>query len=239
MKIILASSFNNNEKDENGVRYPVAMPKSFVSNIKKHIYKFDNVVVVANDPNSFMITEMYANLIFDSLELSKLLFKNKIILDNRNKTKAKQIIETADLIFLCGGEIVCQLEFFKEIGLKKLLKNSNALCIGGSAGAMNLCDTVFNFPETQEEVDNRKDCEYFLNGLGFFDKIIIPHFEYGETNKYSKSDLDVFNEYILPLSKGREFLAYGDDSYIILDNNKVNYIGKFYKIKDGTITEML
>ena len=233
MRIILASSFNCNEKDGKGVRFPIPLTNtnSYLSNLKNYISKYDSVVVVANNPISYEITDMYANFLFASLDLSDLKFKNKTILDNRNKKNAKTIIENANLIFLSGGKLECQLDFFAEIGLRELIKNHNGLIIGGSAGAMNLCNYACNFPEALDEV-NSKQREYFLKGLGFHNELLIPHFD---GKKYDSDEVDVLNKFILPLSQEREFIAFDDDSYIVVNNGEAEYFGSFYKIKDGKI----
>ena len=236
MVLILASSYNCNEKDENGVRHPIPLAdtNSFLSNIKKFIPKYDSIVYVANDPDNFEVINEWANIVFTSFELTGLKFKNRIILDSRNKNNARSIVENADLVMLAGGKINCQLDFFSEIGLKELIEKHKGLVIGGSAGSMNLCKTVFNFPEEPCDIDGRKDNDFFQPGLGFFDRIIIPHFN--DTEYYQcNAGVDSWNEYIRPLSHGREFLAYDDDSYILINNGKIEYFGTFYKIKDGKI----
>lgn len=102
---------------------------------------------------------------FQSLEMTGLRFKEKIILDNRNKKDYKTILENADLIFLSGGKLICQLEFFREISLKEFIKDYSGLIIGASAGAMTLCNYMTNFPEYLHEIDNRKTEDYIIEGL--------------------------------------------------------------------------
>ncbi len=181
MKIILASSFNNTAKDENGKKYAVAIPdvNHFLTNLRKYTFKFDCVVMVANDPTDFETTDLYASLLFQSLKLSGLDFKTKVVFDNRNKDHAKEIFANADLIFLSGGEVDVQNKFFKNIEMGKLLRISTGLIVGGSAGAMNLCKTVLCFP-------------HFIKGVGFWNKIIVPHFD-GANKFYKRNDTDEFN----------------------------------------------
>jgi len=241
MVIILASSWNASKKDRKGAWYPVKIPdtNSFVSNLKKYIPKYDSAVFVANDPNACEQTESYANCVFQALQMTDLIFKKTAILDNRNKRKAKKIIENADLVILAGGRVHCQLKFFEEIGLKELVKNHRGLVLAGSASAMNLCSRTFNFPEEKDEVDDREGEQFFMKGLGFHNEVLIPHFD-AEEEKYTRAEnleFDVTKEVILPLSYGREFIAFGDDSYILLSNDQKYYFGKFYRIADEKITE--
>lgn len=217
MKIILASSFNNIAKDENGKKYAVAIPdvNHFLTNLRKYTSKFDCVVMVANDPTDFETTDFYASLLFRSLKLSGLDFKTKIIFDNRNKDRAKEIFANANLIFLSGGKVSVQNAFFKNIEMGKLLQTSTGLIVGGSAGAMNLCETVLCFP-------------YFIKGIGFWDKVIVPHFD--GVNKFYKRDGN--NEYsnLMGLSIDRELIGIDEYSYLLLIDKEVKPFGNIYRI---------
>ena len=241
MAIILASSFNSSKRDKKGVRYPVAIPNtnSFVTNLKKYISNYSLAVFVANNPDTHETTDFYGNGIFKSLEMTGLVFEKTIILDGRNAQKAKRIIEKAGLVILAGGRIRCQLDFFDQIGLRELIKNHKGLVWGASAGAMNLCERVFNFPEEKDEVDDREGEQFFEKGLGFHNEILIPHFD-GENETYAGGEnlgFDLMKEIIMPLSYGREFVAFDDNSYIVLDNDRKYYFGKFYRIANEKITE--
>ena len=239
MAIILASSFNCTKKCRNSDKrraIPITDVNAYLTNIKKFVQKYDNFVLIANDPSDCEMNDYRFGLVCQSLEMSGLIFKNKTFLDNRNKRKAKEIISNADLIFLQGGCLPCQLEFFARIGLKKLIQQHNGLIVGSSAGAMNLCQTVFNYPEVAEEIDDRQGNEFFLRGLGFYNQIFVPHFD-GKKKRYCActTDFDPLRDYILPLSHGREFIACNDGAYILLDGGAAQYFGDFYLIKDGSI----
>ncbi|MCL2846370.1 MAG: Type 1 glutamine amidotransferase-like domain-containing protein [Firmicutes bacterium] len=231
MKIILASSFNTSEKDEQGNRYAVPMPVDFTSVMKKNIPAQGRVVYVANNPNDYEIMDDRGRIIFESLRLSGFGFRDEIILDNRNRDRAREIITGADLIMLAGGKLECQLEFFHEIGLRELMAGHDGLFMGGSAGAMNLCKTVLNFPETTDEA--AANMPLFLSGLGFFDEIIIPHFD-GVGYPLDDDGFDPMKR-ILTASQGRRFIAFNDDSFILVRDGNVHYHGEFYVITDTKI----
>ncbi len=227
MKIILASSFNNYKKDKNGNKRPIVLPDDnlFLSTIKNNVKSLHNVVFVVSDPTTFTLNDSFGELLFNSLSLSGLNVENKIILDNRNKQKAAEIIAEADLIFLAGGKVSTQSKFFNEIQLKKILANYKGLIIGGSAGAMNLCETVVNF-----------DDKCFIKGIGFFDKIIIPHFD-GENKKYIRDGKDALKD-LLELSENTEIIAFNDEAFILKTEDNIKYFGNFYLIKNAQIKKM-
>ena len=238
LTLILASSFNSSIKDSQGNRHPTWLPDNnlYLSNIKKHTPKLDHVLCIANDPLDHEITDERCNILFKSLKQSGLVFKKQTILDSRNQNLATDLISTADLIFLCGGKLECQLDFFNQINLKTLLNNriTPTLIVGGSAGAMNLCTQSFNFPESSADLTSATT---LLNGLGFYHGLIVPHFD-GERKIYDyESDIDI-TSYILKQSHYTPLLAFNDDSYILIHKGIPTYHGVFYQIKDGKITRL-
>ncbi len=237
MAFILTSQLETNYKDENNIRHsiPIEDKNKILTNIKNFIKKYDKFVYVSNDPNNFDENEIKFVSMSESFHKTGLHFKENILLDSRNLNFAKEILQDADLIILSGGKCLCELEFFKHIHLKEILTNFKGLVISISAGTMNLCKTVANFPEENSDLDQPR----WLEGLGFFSKIIIPHFD-GKTKTYQIAceEIDVINDYVLPLSKEKEFIGMPNGSYILLDNNNVEYYGELYSIKNGKVKEL-
>ena len=174
--VILTSCLDLYEKDENGnkIVHHFGNVNSILDCLKSHIKNYDNFLFVArgNDDES---TEQYFNNTCKSFELT-LPFKNYNILNYTTCKNAKELIEKADLIFLCGGHLPTQNKFFNEINLKELIKNTNALIVGGSAGSMNCADVVYCPPEVEgESVD--PNFNRYMKGLGLTDINILPHYD--------------------------------------------------------------
>lgn len=238
MILFLTSRLNTRVMDENGNKttIPIENVNGVLDNIKKYLSNTNRIVYVANDPNNILENEERIKNMMDSFSLSNLNFNEKILLDARNKKDAKNIILGADIVILSGGKILCQNKFFRSIRLKKILKHFNGIVIGMSAGTMNLCKTIYNFPEENADIKERR----WVKGLGLYDKIIIPHFD-GETNTYQIEceDVDVVNDYVLPASHKKEFLGIPNGSYILIDSNKnVSFFGEMYTIKDGKVSNL-
>ena len=233
MILFLTSRLNTYmiDKDGNKQTIPLENVSRVLDNIKKYLNGTNRIVYVANDPNNVLENEEKIKNIIDSFSLAGIEFNEKILLEARNKKDAKNIILGADIVILSGGKILCQNKFFRSIRLKNILKRFNGIVIGISAGTMNLCKTVYNFPEEKADIKERK----WVKGLGFYDKIIIPHFD-GETNTYQIEceEVDVAGDYILPASHKKEFLGIPNGSYILIDNNKnVSFFGEMYAIENG------
>lgn len=65
-------------------------------------------------------------------------FDEYYILDGTKVDRAREYIENANLVFLCGGDAYNQHLLFKEINLKSLLSTYSGIVMGQSAGAINI-----------------------------------------------------------------------------------------------------
>lgn len=234
---ILTSYIHSREKDNEGVKHPVVIPNTngVLDEITKRLKGLDRVVFVANDPEDIVTNDEKGGMFFTSLKMTWISFKENIILDCRNSKYARKILSGANLVILSGGKILKQNSFLKEINLKDILKEFDGLVVGISAGSMNLCKTVFNFPEEPIDVD----CERIVEGLGICDRILIPHFDC-EKNKYliDCDEFDITGDYILPFSKKEKLLGLGNDSYIIIDDGKEVIVGDCVVISNGNILRL-
>lgn len=238
MAFILMSFLKTHIKDGFGNRVPVALDNEngISANIMRLLPRTDKLVIVANDPYDFEDNDDKLKTVSDSFEKTGVKFKSAVFLDDRNKDGAEEILVGADLIILSGGKCFCQNRFFEKIGLKKLLKDQTGLTVGVSSGAMNLCKTVANFPEEESDLTDPR----WFDGLGFFDGIVIPHFD-GQTKTYQLDcgAVDVARDHILPMSCEKDFIGLSNSSYIVIENDgKIGYYGDIYKISKGCVTKL-
>ena len=230
----LTSDFGNYEKkDGQKLTHPIDNINGIVDQFKNDIKKFDKVVFVASDMNNPTEKVMgYANIFFDSLKMVGIEFANYLVLDGSKINEAKQYIDGADLVFLCGGDTYNQHVFFEAIYLKSLLENYQGVVVGQSAGALNMSSNVFNSPEDMEESE-----PVFYEGLGLVNINIEPHFKYdtfdfNEAEKYQR-------EVIVKESFNRPIYGQVNKSHIrIDDNNKAVIYGETYLIENGNIVKI-
>ncbi len=238
MAYILTSFLKTHIRDDFGNRLSVPLDNEngILENIKSLLPHTDKLVSVANDPLNFDDNDAKLAVVCESFKKTGIVFGQASALDARNRSNAKSILDGASLIILGGGKCLCQNRFFREIDLKNLLKNSDALTIGISAGAMNLCKTVANFPEEESDLPEPR----WFDGLGIFDGIIIPHFD-GAAQKYQLDfdGTDTARDYILPMSRGKEFIGLPNGSYAVIQSDgSLAYFGDVYKISDGIVTKL-
>ena len=235
MKCILTSYIDLYNKDENGNRIAKKFGNhnKILDNIKKYVHKYDNFLFVASDEFNNEVTDMFANLTFESFNMT-LPFKNYNILDSRTENLANKLVQNADLIFLCGGHAPTQNKFLDNINLRDIIKNTNALIIGCSAGAMNMADIVYCPPELDgEAIDPNFNKIY--KGLGLTYINVFPH--YNDIKDNLVDGVHIINEVVIPDSFKYNIYAINNGSYILIDDK--NYIyGEAYLIKDGKIKKI-
>ena len=233
LTFFLASSLSMHDEDEFGNKFPKAIENEnqIFENIKKNLTDTKLCLSICNDPTDYERNDYKLKNVEESFALSNLNFNQYILIDNRNIEIAPLVIKKANLILLMGGKIICQNDFLQKIKFKERLKFSNAVVIGVSAGAMNLCKGVFNFPEEISEINEQKE----VKGLGFFDKYLIPHFD-GDNMIYQiPTEINIVKEYILPFSNKNSLLGLPNGSYIMIKDKNYKIYGTSYLIENNQV----
>ncbi len=236
MNLILTSCLDTYYKNNEGkkVAHNFGNKNGILDLVKTLTPKQNNFVFVASSPTNYEKTDAYANLMFDSFKITYP-FNNYAVLDARTKDKTKELIENADLIFLCGGHVPTQNQFFKEIKLGEIIKNTKALIVGGSAGSMNCADIVYAQPELEGE---SVDASYnkYIKGLGLTKISILPHFE--ERIGEVLDGKNILKDISLPDSKTRPFIAYSDGAFIYENGTSQQVFGKAYLFDNGSYKQI-
>ncbi len=229
--IFLTSNIDTYYKDAEGTRISQAISNTnqLLDNLKGSINAYNNMLYIASDPNAHDITDMYANLFFESLEAC-MPFSHYNILDGRTMDKAAELVQSADFIVLGGGHVPTQLQFFQDIQLAKLIRETDAVICGISAGSLNCATSVYCPPELEGEAADENFPRYYT-GLGLTEINIMPHI--ADLKDEVVDGKSVFNEFVLPDSHDTTMLAIPDGSYVMLTDSSVRLFGEGYVIHDG------
>ena len=190
----------------------------FLFNLKSAILNYNKFVLVSSNPDEYEKNDKYLEFDRKLFELSGIKFSEYIVLDNRNISKINEVLNNCSLVLLSGGDTYIQNMFFNSISLKKYLKDM--VIIGLSAGAINMAESVYNSPESEDDLKY----DSVLKGLGLTNINVEPHFDIENENRIQMSS--ILNE-----SYKRTIYGIPDGSYIF--GNKV--FGVCYRIKDGII----
>lgn len=231
---ILASDFKNYEKrDGIKITHPMSNENGIVDLLKNNLKKKQKVVFVSSDINSTPDSVVsYAKVFFDSMKMVGIEFNEYFVLDGTKTDKAKEYIENADLVFLCGGDTYKQHLLFEKISLKELLSNYTGIVMGQSAGAINMATQCFNSPEELEDSE-----PILFDGLSLTDINIEPHFVY-ETANFDENEVYQRNA-IINESYNRPIYGQCNGSHIFIDENDIATIyGETYLITNGIIEKI-
>lgn len=180
-----------------------------------------------NDSFRFIFDEAFK---ISNLPLSKI-----DICDSRNESKLPDTIYDYNIIFLTGGHVPTQNEFFNRIHLKELLRSYDGIVIGISAGTINCADVVYAQPELDGEAIDPSYKRYF-DGLDLTTISVFPHFQ--DAKDLTLDRLRVIEDISLEDSKIRPFYALVDGSYIFIDDNKSTLYGEAYYFNNGAFTKV-
>ena len=236
MKIFFVSDSVVSIRNENGEKIGIKFDETngFKDKILKLLKSAKKFVFICNESQYIEDNESSAKVIFEELKKCGLPFEKYTVLDNRNKNNAREILKDADYVQLQGGIIAPQLEYLKDIDFVDIMKDSGAVVLGKSAGAMNLQSNIYNYPETNEDIGLPK----WLKGLGYSPYSIIPHFNLDTGNEYCFGDFHLLDDYYLPDSMGNVLYGIPNGSYIYLEDGIYTLYGEAYTIQDGVITKI-
>lgn len=151
--------------------------------------------------------------------------------DNRTKDYSKEILHSYDVVFLGGGHVPTENEFFHRIGLREKMKEYHGVVIGISAGTMNAADKVYVQPELPGEAINPEFNREAV-GLGLTQTNLLPHYQM--VKDWMLDGMKLFDDITYGDSWGKEFLALCDGSYLFIENGKELVVGEAYVITNGS-----
>ena len=208
---------------------------SFVDELKNTLKPKARALFVCSDPEMHERTLFFADAVRAAMVDAGFSFSSFEILDGSNRENAGVLVRSADFIILAGGHVPTQNRFFREIGLKELLRGFGGVILGISAGTMNAADIVYAQPEEEGEAID-PDYRRFLPGLGLTKAQILPH--YDSTRHDVLDGLRVFEDVTYPDSMGRCFYALVDGSYLLIRDGREVLHGETFQIRDGVLSRV-
>ncbi|WP_379161579.1 cyanophycinase [Paenibacillus sp. sgz5001063] len=205
-------------------------PEKLVQCLHEDIQDRKSLVMISADPSGYTgepnniddVSEWtwfnQANIIFDEYHF----------IDYRmQKEDAQRFIQGASVIFLCGGDPVLQNDFLADYELSDVIKDSNAVIMGASAGALNMAAKWLCLKNTGNEVETST----IYDGIGF------DHFAY---ESHAKRDYAAFVQgYLFPLSEEIDVYAAEQESAMRVKGGKIEIMGPVYLISHSKIQKLV
>ena len=143
-------------------------------------------------------------------------FASHFVIDRRTSpTEAAELVRAAGCVFLMGGDPVLQMALIRDLGLVSPLRESRAVILGVSAGAMNM----------GRQVAEIWDSKAFYEGLGLADITIKSHYTEG----------DWFVPLLKELSRAHPIVAMEDESAIFINEDGKRALGRMWLFDGGEI----
>lgn len=131
------------------------------------------------------------------------------------------LIQSADIIYLQGGDPFYQMDLIRTNGYDRLLRDFDGIILGLSAGSMNMGKTAYYSKDT----DHPATC--FYTGLGLVDITVDPHFDLQNATQVYEA---------LQYSRKQSITGLPDYSMIRVHNENTSYHGSYYIFKGGKMT---
>ena len=236
MKLFLTSSpCSPYSQKDGGVRWGYSRENGFLDSLAEGWEPGCSCLMISSDPEDFGHNDKMREEFFGFFQVSGIPVSALAICDRRNQDRLGSLLRESGIVILAGGHVPTQNAFFREIGLKRLIRDFSGTVVGISAGTMNCADVVYAQPELPGE---SCDCAYqrFPEGLGLTDLQILPHYQQVKDNLLDGRRL--MEDITYGDSYGRTFYALVDGSYVLCDGGRRTLCGEAYRIRDGVRTKI-
>lgn len=209
----------------------------FLSLFKKCLQANDLMLYISSDPKPNPIVTTWFRNTVDALAAEGIVFRENCLINGENAKLLAGAVPRADVIFLSGGHLPTQNQFFQDIGLSRLLKGYQGVVVGQSAGSMNCAETVYVCPEIPGEGAD-KAFKRFRPGLGLTDINLIPH--YNQNCDFVLDGQRLYEGIIYPDTFTVPLYVLTDGSYIYVDKTRhKHFFGEFLVFRNGKMSELV
>lgn len=202
-------------------------PERLVQWLQEDIKDRKSLVMISGEPSVYKDEQVNFDDVTEWTWLTQadFVFDESHFIDYRmQKEEAQRLIQNASVIFLCGGYPAQQHEFLAKYELSSVIKNSRAVIIGASAGALNMAAKWLFSNDTSPKVET---------SMMMYQGLRCNSFAY---ESHAKRDYATFAEgYLFPLSEEIDVYAAEQESAIRVKDGKISIIGPVYLISHSKI----
>lgn len=187
--------------------------------LKEELNVRDSLVFISCQPDNYAQNDDDSHGMHKMFAERNMPFAKYCVIDNRTKADdAAKLIREASCIFLMGGNATLQFQLMCNKGILNEIRQSSAVILGVSAGAMNMGRPTVDIYESLTPYE----------GLGFANITIKAHYPFEDELLQSLKQVSME----LPVC------LMTDESAIFIKNETVTQIGKIYRMMKGDVTPL-
>ncbi|WP_409250624.1 Type 1 glutamine amidotransferase-like domain-containing protein [Bacillus sp. SCS-153A] len=184
-----------------------------------------SLVMISSNPSIF---EENGSTERSWLDQAGIMFDEYDLINYRvQKDEAQTKIQNASVIFLLGGDILKQNDFLKEYELSDSIKESSAVVMGASAGAINMSAKWLCSKNFGDKVETNS----VYDGIGLDNFSVLSHFDLENNMTLVQSELS-------PLSEEINIYASNKDCAVRVKGDKIDIIGDVFLISHSKIQKL-
>jgi cyanophycinase len=201
--------------------YDKGFSEKLVNVLHEDITDRKSLVMISAESSDYKDEQVNIDGVFERtwFNQANIFFDEYHLIDHRTQMEdAQRLIQNASVVFLCGGNPRHQKHLLTEYELSDLIKKSNAVVVGTSAGGMNMSD---------EYVD---ECTVY-EGMALNHFSFEAHFDHDST---------ALIEERFPLSEKMDiYVAADKDGAVRVKGSKIDIIGNVYLISHSKIQKLV
>lgn len=210
--ILMSGSFKTNE-----------IPNKIINFLNRNLKKINSISFVTSTFEDYKKNDHYVEKMKNSFAEKNIQFENVYTIDSRlNEYEMKKNINSADIVFILGGNTLKQIEYINKYNLKNAIKNENHILIGVSAGAINMAKKVVLAKDLSDDIPSLSVYE----GIGVSDYNIEPHCDFNDNIHFKD---------LIEASFYTNLIVMNENCFIIINDKSKKIYGDYFYIKKGNI----
>ena len=201
--------------------YDNGFPEKLVNVLNEDITERKSIVMISAESPDYQDEQVSIDNVFEKTWFNNadIFFDEYHLIDhNTHKEVAQQLIQNASVVFLCGGYPQYQKHLLEKYELSDLIKKSNAVVMGTSAGGMNM---------SNEYVDDGT----IYKGMALNNFSFEAHFDY--------DNITLLEERFLLSEKMDIYVAANKNGAVRVKESKIDIIGNVYLICNSKIEKLV
>lgn len=197
--------------------FPNGFTNDFIQCVKEYYDYNGSLVLIASDFTGHSKTDRHLDTFLSMFSNNSILFNEVHVIDDRvTKEKAVEYIETADVVWIAGGDTLKQIAYLKRYNLIPVLQRREGITIGMSAGSINMAKRVVLAKDIEDNIPEL----VIYDGVGLVDINVEPHLD-SASEEHMK---DVYEA-----SQYTTIYGIYDNTFIKIVNDTMEIYGEYFK----------